>query len=357
MRGSQAKVRRLEFGSVTRPSGEPRPARVVATGPLQQALRVCVISNPAGGRNARHGQLGAVRDLLRAFPTVRHFEAQTYATLAAAVEGSLDKNADLVVVNGGDGTVQAVLTTLLRSPAPALPLLAVLPGGSTNTTARNVGYSARALPALRRLLTEAEHGIIAGRVEKRPVLRIDADGKSRYAMMFGAGAVYHGIAFAHSRVYTHGVHGQLGATVTLGAFLGLVLSRRNRSELFPPMHAKIGVDGKELEPEPYFGLLASTMDRQFVGIRPYWGTGPGPLRLSLLSYSPRHLLRAFAAVLRGTTNAFLRPEFGYRSYNADDLSLEFDGGFTLDGELFAPPHGPRRVVLSARECAYFLREP
>jgi hypothetical protein len=44
---------------------------------------------------------------------------------------------------------------MLRAPADRLPLLAVLPGGTTNTTARNVGYGADPLVALGRLLAAA----------------------------------------------------------------------------------------------------------------------------------------------------------------------------------------------------------
>ena len=73
-------------------------------------------------------------------------------------------------------------------------MLAVLPGGTTNTTARNVGYGARPLAALRRLLAES-----AARRARRyassatPSLRADLEDGPQYAMMFGAGAVYHGI--------------------------------------------------------------------------------------------------------------------------------------------------------------------
>jgi len=174
-------------------------------------------------------------------------------------------------------------------------------------------------------------------------------------MLFGAGAVYHGIVFARRHTHAHGVRGQLGAGVTLAMFLGQVLSR-NRGTLFPPLHASIRIEGERLAAEPYFGILTSTMDRQFLGITPYWGAGAAPLRFSSLSYAPQNLPRAIVPLLRGKPSTFLRPERGYRSVNADEVYLAFDSGYTLDGELFAPRPGGARVTLTARQCAYFLRE-
>src|SRR3954470_6581688 len=49
---------------------------------------------------------------------------------------------DVVVTLGGDGVVNEVVNGLLADgPSPALPLLAVVPGGSTNVFSRALGRS------------------------------------------------------------------------------------------------------------------------------------------------------------------------------------------------------------------------
>ena len=327
-----------------------RPARA----PTGAPLRVALISNPTSGRNAHRGLLSEVRGLLRARPRVAHFERTSYAGLVDAATSAVADETDVVAVNGGDGTVQAVLTSMLASSAPHLPVVAVLAGGTTNTTARNVGYGGTPRAALERLLDEAARGTLAGTVEARPVVRADLGGGTQYGMMFGAGGVYHGIRLARDELAARGVRGRLGAGVALATFLGKALTGGGGA-LFPPLHADIEVDGARLEPTAFVGMLVSTMDRQLFGVRPYWGTGPGPLRVSTLAHRPRHLARAVIPALRGRPNRWLRPEFGYQSLNADEVTVSFTGGFTLDGELFEPARSPRPLRLSAHEVAYFLR--
>ncbi len=315
---------------------------------------MAILSNPTSGRNARHGLLGKIARLLADHTGVRHYAEPSFQGLGDATRAALDDDTEIVVVNGGDGSVQAVLTALLRAPLDRLPVLAVLPGGTTNSTARNVGYGSKPVAALARLLAASASGVLPGRVERHPVVRAELPDGPQFAMMFGAGAVYDGIVFARSQLESHGVRGQLGGGVALATFLARVLTGR-AATMFPPLTADVRLDGRALPPTRYFGILTSTMDRQFLGVRPYWGTGPGPLRFSAMRERPRHLARAILPALRGRPSPWLRPELGYLSHNLDEIDLRFDGGFTLDGELVAPTGRERRVVLTARRAAYFLR--
>jgi hypothetical protein len=285
---------------------------------------------------------------------VAHFRERTYAGIVDATRAAIDNTTAIIAVNGGDGTVQAVLTSMLSVPVARLPILAVLAGGTTNTTARNVGYGHRPLAALRHLLARSAAGVLAGTVERHPVLRADLDEGPQYGMMFGAGAVYHGIVLAREQLAARGVSGQLGAALAFATFLTRALSGSNGT-LFPPLAADVRVDGDSLPPASYVGMLASTMDRQFFGVKPYWGTGPGSIRFSALRDRPRHLGRAIVPALRGRPSRWLHPDFGYRSVNTDEIALAFAGGFTLDGELFEPARRARRLVLTAGQSAYFLR--
>lgn len=320
---------------------------------LGRAVSVGVINNPRSWRNMRRKRRRAIQEVLAAHPDARHFEEDSLDGLIGRTVELVSQGAELLIVNGGDGTVQAVLTGLFNmAPGTPQPLLVVLTGGTTNTTAHCVGYGRGLAPELDGLLRQAESGQLRGTLLPHPVLRADY-GASRpmYAMFCGTGGVYHGTHFYRNSVETRGLRGEKGAGFALAIFIGRVLSGK-AGALFPPLHMAVRLDDRYIPEDRYFGALVSTMDRQFLGLRPYWGQGPGTVHFSSLSYSPRHVSRAVVPILTGRPNQYLRPEFGYRSENAFEVELEIDSGFTLDGELF---EGVPRVLLSGRQTAFFLR--
>jgi diacylglycerol kinase (ATP) len=335
--------------------------RLLLTPPVDvgRPIRTGLINNPLSFRNRRRQRrtLGAVLELLRSHPQITHYEVDRPEDIGAATRMLLDDEDELIIVNGGDGTVQAVLTELFgRRPLERLPLLAVLPGGTTNMVAADIGDGLQTVPALQRLLAAARSGRLHGTVVRRPVMRADI-GPNRppvFSMFFGTGAIYHGIRFCRHYVATLGLRGDLGPGVALAVFLGKIALGQGGS-MFPPLHVSGWLDRRPLEAGAYLGILVSTVSRQFLGLRPFWGREPAPLKYSALSYSPQHLVRAVPAVMRGKPNRYVRPEHGYISRNAHEVRLSIDCGFTLDGELFAPVLGAP-VILGSGYWACFLRQ-
>lgn len=79
---------------------------------------------------------------------------------------------DYVVVVGGDGTVNEVVNGLLGAdPAPRIPMLGVIPGGSANVFARSLGLSNDPIEATGQLLealyAQRSRSISLGRVDGR----------------------------------------------------------------------------------------------------------------------------------------------------------------------------------------------
>lgn len=322
-------------------------------------IRVGAISNPASGRNLRADHFGPIRRVLDRYPEAERFEADRPEEIIAAARHLADRDSQVIVVSGGDGTVQAVLTGLLTRPgARELPLLLLVPGGTTNMIAHDVGSAAFSSRAVDRLLADARDGVLNGSVVERSVMCADFPGaaNSVFGMFFGTGAVYHGIQLCRRRIHTLGMRGEVGP----GLVLLILLVRHiwgRAPQLLPPLRASGELDSKPLDPQQeYFGLLVTTLDRLFLGLRPYWGSERGSLRYTSIGYRPRKKLWAAPAVMRGRPNRFVRPEFGYASHNADVIRLRIDTGFTLDGELFAAPtDGP--IVLRGGARAFFLRPP
>src|SRR3954454_22753946 len=74
-------------------------------------------------------------------------------------EQAVAEGMDLVISVGGDGTVNEVVNGLLTNgPAPHLPTLAVVPGGSTNVFSRALGRSRNPVEATAEILDSLRAG-------------------------------------------------------------------------------------------------------------------------------------------------------------------------------------------------------
>ena len=312
-----------------------------------------VLMNPLSGGNLNG--LDSVRSVINQNPQVLHRDVQTPQDVLETLLDFARRDVNLLAVNGGDGTVQAVLTNLfLHRPFSVMPLLAVLQSGTTSMTARDVGFSGSRAKSLRKLFKWAHSGEGEPKVIQRPVLQVQAPGHpTYYGMFFGASAIYQGIEYFHRKVNTKGLRGELGPGITILRFLWSAL--RRRSGFIPPINVSVTVDGKPSQNFDSFVVLVSSLERLFLGIYPYWGMESGPLHYTAVRAHPRHLLMALPGLLRGRQGRFGTIENGYYSHNAHEIKLNLDGGFTLDGQLYTPENREKPTVVRYGGVANFIR--
>ncbi len=106
----------------------PDPKR---TSPRQRRLRALLCHNPAAGTSG-HDKEGLLAALKLADMDVRYV-----AVKSDDLDNALKKRSDLVVVAGGDGTIDKVLTRLHNRSVP----VALLPLGTANNAARSLGIA------------------------------------------------------------------------------------------------------------------------------------------------------------------------------------------------------------------------
>jgi diacylglycerol kinase family enzyme len=318
------------------------------------ASRLGVLSNPNSGGN-RKG-LAAVSDILLHQPDALHREAVTLPDTAAALDEFMRNGVGVVAINGGDGTIQTVLTALFHlKPYKKIPLLAVLRAGTDSIIARDIGIHGSRDRGLRKLINWVHEPGGNDAIVRRPVIRLQSSSRPQplYGMIFGAAVIYQGILFCRRNIHTLGVHGALAPSITLARFL-LGVIRRNR-QYATPVPLTIELDQAAPIRNDFIMVLVSTVERLFLGLRPYWGTQTGPLHFTAIADRAQHLMRVLPSMARGQRCRLRTPENGYFSDNANEVRLKLNSGFMLDGELH--PVGPdtEEVVLNSGGQASFLR--
>ncbi len=329
------------------------PSPVLKTTASDRHWRMGIISNPTSGSNQRK-----FPDICRYIERHRlpHRMVTTPAEVVAALEDFARREINLIAVNAGDGTIQAVLTALLHErPYPTLPLLALLCGGTTNMTTRDLGFHGSRIQALEHIRSWTRTGTGQAQITRRPILRVrHPDGRlPLYGLFFGAACIYKGINLFHSRIHGLGLQGRPANALIVARYLAAIAAR-DFGEL-GAARATISVDGRQLKTNDYMLILTYTLEQLIFGMQPHWGPEEGPLRLTAASAHPRYFLRVMAAMCQSRQSRLATPANGYHSHNAHEVRITLDGGFALDGELFKIDSRQGELVLDAGGQAAFLR--
>lgn len=262
----------------------------------------------------------------------------------------------LIVVNGGDGTVQGLLTELLEHrPLDPLPPIAILPRGMANMTAADCGLRRRGPGAVVRLLEAARSGLLDRFTVKRRVLRIEglAEHGVQRGMFMGAAGITDAIHLCKSRIHAMGIKGEAAHFVTLAGLLwGLARGRRPPGMLEGAPVAMRFEDGEVREGRQLL-LLATTLDRLVLASRPFWNALARPFRFTAIRCPAEGLVRRTLRVLYGGDWRDL-PRDSYFSRGGARLELELEREITIDGQFYRPEPG-RPLIVTAPDEVRFVR--
>ena len=200
--------------------------------------------------------------------------------------------------------------------------------------AGDVGLRGSLTACVQRMADWALHGEGSIDRQQRPILRIDgaSDGKVAYGMFFGTGTIVNGMEYCIEKIHTRGIRDEFApGLVALRTMWGIA---RKEPYFSDPTRTDIKLDQNDTLPDrPVIQLLVTSLQRLFLGLKPYWGQEQGALHCTWIEKPTHKVLRAFPALIRGKTNRHVTPENGYFSHNTDQLQLVMDGTFAVDGEL------------------------
>ena len=328
-------IPRVETAGTTRGPGE----RLRDAG---EAPVVGVIYNPRSHRN-----LGADFDCGLS-PHVHIARPGDRAQLPAALADFANRGIDLLVINGGDGTVRDVLTCGRPIFGEDWPAIAVLPKGKTNALTVDLG-----IPddwTLQDAIHALDHG---GRVLRRPIEVVPLEGGEPAAglsrvsgFILGAGAFTTATRAGQSAHKLGAFNSLAVAVTTLWTLLqSLFATRANPWRRGARMRIGLGAGDVPMahsgcgDPDMRQLLFASTLERLPAGIRPFGALRSG-LKLVALDQISRRTAALLPLAMFGKLREGLR-ERGIHQLAATQFTLSIDDQFILDGEAF--PAGDYRI--------------
>jgi diacylglycerol kinase (ATP) len=306
-------------------------------------MRAGVIVNPRSGKSSGHGLAlaGKLRGQANvSIKIIEQFEALPHLLQECAREGVTD-----LFISSGDGTIQAIQTELAeRRPFSTLPRLCLLPHGTTNMTAADLGFRHRGLEAQARLILNPN----PQELRQRPTLRAvnPRDGQPRHGMFIGTGAIADATAYCQRVFNARGVKGNWASFATLASAIGRTLfstpDPQNPDRFDRPYGIEVSAGGLTVSSGTQLLMLATTLDKLILGTRPFWGDGDGPIRATMLPYPVPNLLRWTWPIMYGDDSRRGPP--GAVSVRGSAFEVSSPVDFVLDGEFFSGPQNtPLRI--------------
>lgn len=302
-----------------------------------------LIVNPRSGKASGKGLELASR--LKAHPQVIVRVLETFSQLNPFIAEMAEAGVSDLFVSSGDGTVQAIQTEIAERHAPRFfPRLALLPHGTTNMTAADLGFRNRNVKVQADFIANRQPRVVIA----RPTLRVanPKDGRIRHGMFLGTGAIWQATVYCQSVIHGTGLKGEFATFATLASAVARSLfsrpdphdgTRIDRPYQIGLAHQGMtGVDGEHLL------LLATTLDKLILGTRPFWGGKTGPVRVSTVPYPVPSIARWLLPLMYGGENRSVPA--GARSFSGNLFEISTSTPFVIDGEFFeGPDEGPLRL--------------
>ena len=317
------------------------------------APQVCVLSNPKStGNLARFDQL---RRILETSSHALHYELSSVDDIPEALRMFAKANPVMLIINGGDGTVQATLSSIVNDkPFDQVPPVAVLASGKTNMIAADLGAGGRPTRVLKKLLALAANGKLPARQTQRYLIEMDrGDGHPpRYGTFFGGGGIVSGIRYCRTRIYPMNMPNFLSHILALLVLTGSAMTgARKKSAAMYTQSMKIVMPRGGIVEGRFFAVIVTTLDKLLLGARPYAREGSGKLKFSAVDMRATSILNALRGILTGS---FGRKSLaGVNVRRVNEIRITGNDPVTLDGELYEVPVG-QTVILKGNYVLDFV---
>ena len=316
-------------------------------------MSAALIVNPKSGGGNRKGV--ELAQMLRGTNSIVRVLTD-FTSLAPVMDELGASSVTDIFVSSGDGTIQAIQTMIAENRRFACPpRLCLLPHGTTNMTAADLGFRRKRLADQAAFIENLQ----PRELRERPTLRVanPGDGRVRHGMFLGTGAVWQGTRFTQDTVHAKGLKGNtLGPLATLAGVAAKSLFSKSvpgdDSRIDRPHWMRVTQGGTVHADGEKLMLIASTLQKLVIGARPFWGGAVGPLRASIFPYPMPNLARWMMPMMYGGESR--KAPAGAASFSGTGFEIETRTPFVIDGEYFDPPEGQALRVEAGPVFTYIV---
>jgi hypothetical protein len=299
--------------------------------------RVALLSNPRSTGN--RALLPRVRRFCDQHRDIFHYEVEHVDQIGTALKTIARVNPKVLVINGGDGTVQAAITEIVNGGhfGDRPPPVAVLPNGKTNLIAFDLGAGDDPLRSLERVLELARSDLYPHIVERELIALSHGSpiGKPVVGMFLGGAGLADSMLFCRDKIYPLGLPNGLAHVLTfIVGMLGLIFGRGLPPKSVP---VRVSVPRHEQLHGRFAVLMVTTLERLLllddISSNAAARRVGGALQLLVIERRLISVLRAIFWAIFGRLGR-MRVS-GVHVERGDEILIEGEkSSVILDGELF-----------------------
>jgi hypothetical protein len=318
--------------------------------------RIALLSNPRSTGN--RALLPRVRSFCDRHEDIFHYEVERVDQIGMALRTIAMVEPSVLVINGGDGTVQATLTEMFNGGhfGETPPPVAVLPSGKTNLIAHDLGAEGDPIEALTRFLAIARGDLIPHIVTREMIALTGGThgGKPVVGMFLGGAALADTMLYCRHKIYPLGLPNGIAHLLAFSAgLLSIILGRR--ASFLPPRPGSLTVSMlRRGQLKGRFAvLMVTTLEQLLLKSQVREEGKTGVMQLIIVERRPLTILRALLAAMFGRLGR--ERMSGLHLERSDEIRIEGEeSNVILDGELFEA-RTDRPIVLTPTAPVPFLR--
>ena len=278
--------------------------------------------------------------------------------IAKALEMIARVKPKVLVINGGDGTVQSALTELYHGGhfEGTPPPVAVLPNGKTNLIALDLGVEGDPLEALAQIM-EAAKGDLSEHIIVRELIALSDDSEGArpvLGMFLGGAGLAETILYCRHKIYPLGLpnglsHFLTAIAVIFSTFVGV------KASFLPARSKPVSISfirNGELQ-GTFAVLIVTTLEKLLLGGQAGNSKQRGLMKFLAVDQAPMAMLKMMAASLRGKLGQTAMT--GVHFQQGDFIRIDSEqSSVVLDGEVFEAYLGSP-IVLRSTPPVSFLK--
>jgi hypothetical protein len=322
--------------------------------------KVCILTNPFAKQNInKTKKIEAIIKKYDAYDkdiTVQHFFVKDQKNVLNILEGIED--IDLLVINGGDGTIKHILSVMFQNkPFKHPPLVAVLPSGSTNLIALDVGAVENKKNALKKFL----HYLIVHKAywktRERPIVHVKMPSNKidEYGFFIGMSLIYKASVYFNKRLKKQGLGGIPGLIITICRTIYALFTRSKYYSSGESIICKLDNE-REMEFSSLLFVITSLRKLMF-GNKDILSLGNfsyNDLHSLIIKEKPKYFLRNIFCFFMGKLSKHFNEENGYLLLHSKKFELTGIRGIAIDGETYELKDSSDILTIESGELIKFV---